>query len=603
MARQRAAATMLLICCLLAAVVSAREVRQPSVRNVTRRSLPGAAGRPFNISRPRRIPRIRQTCSAVTYDQPPRGRPAPPVELRGDQFVTVSDGQTVAMHGVNWFGFNNRMTFLNGLWAGQASANSDFAAIIWQLKLLGFNSIRLPFLFEDLQAPAQPISGYCTHESTLAELANRTVDPQYSVAIRRAPPTPAVSLPRVAEPGSCNKYIPPAAGGKTMERFLWTVQWLVSNGFYVLIDYHPMGMEKTSYDAAAFVEAWKQVWASVTCLPNFRRDMVGRVFVDILNEPDSQWQTWQPKDGKAGMTELYLGVMDALWAMTPGAPIFFVNGGGQGNYAGLNWGNGFVTDKAIIADWEITDANPFFQALMQRPYLSRVVISPHLYGPSVSHRKDFYKGAEWMSSLDKSFGYLGKEGYCHNGKCHVFPIAVGEFGSRFENPEDLSHLNDLALYMNAQGSGNTGGHRPVASYFYWCYNANSGDTGGLVDDSWMTLQWVKLRYLMDNLGLTPWYKPRNNRRRPASAPAASSNSTASTLAAITASISAAHDITVGGPAEDVDVDVQDAATTPVTKTAALVDAAGMAAPAALAAAITTVADVPAAAAAPAIPAS
>jgi hypothetical protein len=58
---------------------------------------------------------------------------------------------------------------------------------------------------------------------------------------------------------------------------------------------------------------------------------------------------------------------------------------------GLNWGNGFVTDKALIAQWGITDANPFFQALMERPYLNRVVISPHLYGPSVSHRKDFYK--------------------------------------------------------------------------------------------------------------------------------------------------------------------------------------------------------------------
>jgi hypothetical protein len=58
---------------------------------------------------------------------------------------------------------------------------------------------------------------------------------------------------------------------------------------------------------------------------------------------------------------------------------------------GLNWGNGFVTDKALIEEWKITDANPFFQALMERPYLDRVVISPHLYGPSVSHRKDFYK--------------------------------------------------------------------------------------------------------------------------------------------------------------------------------------------------------------------
>jgi hypothetical protein len=41
----------------------------------------------------------------------------------------------------------------------------------------------------------------------------------------------------------------------------------------------------------------------------------------------------------------------------------------------------------------------------------------------------------------------------------VFPIAVGEFGSRFTNPEDLAHLADLALYMNAQGAGNTGGHK------------------------------------------------------------------------------------------------------------------------------------------------
>jgi hypothetical protein len=43
-----------------------------------------------------------------------------------------------------------------------------------------------------------------------------------------------------------------------------------------------------------------------------------------------------PPCAAAGMTELYLGVMDALWAMTPGAPIFFINGGGQGAYA-VSW--------------------------------------------------------------------------------------------------------------------------------------------------------------------------------------------------------------------------------------------------------------------------
>lgn len=60
------------------------------------------------------------------------------------------------------------------------------------------------------------------------------------------------------------------------------------------------------------------------------------------------------------------------------------------------------------------------------PFSARVVISPHIYGPSVSHREDFYKGEEWMLSLDKSFGYLNKDGYCYKGKCHVFPVAVGK---------------------------------------------------------------------------------------------------------------------------------------------------------------------------------
>lgn len=30
-----------------------------------------------------------------------------------------------------------------------------------------------------------------------------------------------------------------------------------------------------------------------------------------------------------GFTDLYLGAMDAIWAMTPGAPIFVVEGAGQ----------------------------------------------------------------------------------------------------------------------------------------------------------------------------------------------------------------------------------------------------------------------------------
>ena len=43
-----------------------------------------------------------------------------------------------------------------------------------------------------------------------------------------------------------------------------------------------------------------QVWSKFACLPHFEEDFKGRVFVDILNEPDSQGQGWQPKESKAG---------------------------------------------------------------------------------------------------------------------------------------------------------------------------------------------------------------------------------------------------------------------------------------------------------------
>lgn len=59
-------------------------------------------------------------------------------------------------------------------------------------------------------------------------------------------------------------------------------------------------MEQTSYVVDDFVREWKKVWEAVACLPNFESDIKGRLLVDLSNEPDSQWQGWQVKNGKAG---------------------------------------------------------------------------------------------------------------------------------------------------------------------------------------------------------------------------------------------------------------------------------------------------------------
>lgn len=81
---------------------------------------------------------------------------------------------------------------------------------------------------------------------------------------------------------------------------------------------------------------------------------------------------------------------------------------------------------------------------------------------------------------------------------------IGEFGSTFTNPVDEAPLRDLALYINNEGAAKSDEHTGVNYWFYWCWNANSGDTGGIVDNSWVNIEWRKINYLMD-IGLQPLY--------------------------------------------------------------------------------------------------
>lgn len=67
-----------------------------------------------------------------------------------------------AMQGVNWFGFETSATMVAGLWAGSSSLTQDFKTVVWRLKLLGFNAVRLPFSFRariaSCYAPAAQIA-------------------------------------------------------------------------------------------------------------------------------------------------------------------------------------------------------------------------------------------------------------------------------------------------------------------------------------------------------------------------------------------------------------------------------------------------------------
>jgi hypothetical protein len=93
-----------------------------------------------------------------------------------DGKIVDSKGKPVAVKGLSWFGFNNGATMVDGLWAGGSQAATDFAMIVYELQLLGFNAIRLPFTFDNLELPAKAQDRNCQFTRDEA-LKSRMLDP------------------------------------------------------------------------------------------------------------------------------------------------------------------------------------------------------------------------------------------------------------------------------------------------------------------------------------------------------------------------------------------------------------------------------------------
>lgn len=113
---------------------------------------------------------------------------APALTIKGGALVELPTGQPAALHGINWFGWNEGTSNPDGLWAycdnnatdsvppcqqdgdippiesvgyqgarllnisywGRRRMTNDFATVVYRMKLLGFTAIRMQFRFSDL---------------------------------------------------------------------------------------------------------------------------------------------------------------------------------------------------------------------------------------------------------------------------------------------------------------------------------------------------------------------------------------------------------------------------------------------------------------------
>ena len=400
-------------------------------------------------------------------------------------------GRRVVIRGVNWFGFEVGNTCVDGLWQGPDSATHDFATVVRRIRALGFNAVRLPISFADFKLAPKDQARSCNFASE-AELRRITLRSGASTQ-KPLPPLPA---PPAASKTTCSADL---LKDSVRNRLLYVVRFLAKNGFYVVLENHINTDDTFLRNPGGWMNEWRGL------LQELARDrsVAARLMIDPLNEPDSKGLRWEAQGGKPGMTQMYLSAFDALYPLARDA-LLLVEGTGQSGLA-KNWGDGLVTSPELIRSHRLSDPNPLFAALLHRPYASRVVLAPHIYPPSISKATSATTGKDLFARLSSSFGdkTTGK-GYCAGQVCRRFPVVLGEIGSAMQ-PVDTAAMNDFAAYITNTGAGKDGRHEALAGWIYWAWNANSGDTGGLVQDNWRDVNWSKFDYLR-KLGLRGWWE-------------------------------------------------------------------------------------------------
>jgi endoglucanase len=358
-----------------------------------------------------------------------------------------STGQLIPIHGISHFGFNALILQPQYLWA------MGWKEQIAQIKSLGFNAVRLPFVPDTL---------YNT--------------------------TPVNQLSYV-EPGLNADLI-----GKTPLQAL--DMWMAEadrQGLYVMLDFHSVSMQRqyptwfvdnpADYGLIYNKQAYtKEDWMRDLVFVATRYASLSHFFaIDIYNEPNGivRWSTGDPSDSNPiyFWKDAAEAAASAVLTANPNLLIFVQ--GINGNFDGK--------EKSVAMNWG-EDFQPEAYQPLNIP-ADKLVLSPHTYGPDV-YVKSSFSASNYPANLAADWDTLFGQFY----PAHA--VAIGEWGGKYgtgtSGQQDVLWQNAFVDYMLSKG---------MTDGFYWCYTPNSGDTGGILDDN-LAVRQDKMALLQRLWGVT-----------------------------------------------------------------------------------------------------
>lgn len=369
------------------------------------------------------------------------------LSVKGNKIVD-KDGKEVWLTGCNWFGYNTGTNTFDGLWA--CDLNTSIASIADH----GFNLLRVPI-------SSELIKNWSNGNYPTANFNQAT-----------------------------NSYL---VGMNSLEIFDYVVGQCRANGLKIMIDIHcaktdAMGHNKPLWTDGDISE--KDYLDTLAWMAKRYKNDDTIIAFDLENEPHgkpnesprAKWDNSKDSDNWKYIAEKaansVLKQNPNVLVMVEGIEIYPIDTKKNGNFSSTN-----------SADYYFNWWGGNLRGVKDNPvdlgkYQNKLVYSPHDYGPAV-YQQPWFKSGYNYNSLYKdcwhdNWFYIQEEG--------IAPLLIGEWGGYMTEP-NLTWMTHLRKFIKTNKINHT----------FWCFNANSGDTGGLVKDDFVTWDTEKYNFVKEVL--------------------------------------------------------------------------------------------------------